>query len=140
MLYHLGFEPRVIMVRVWYKVHLLFQELLGIGCLKSLLMLALLKRFPYTVLWKEVYFVIFGSKNLNIFWLHTPLFMLTKRLTLVKNRYANSIRVCQGLKEHTKTCLGSWKSRPHMLLSSKVSIKRPVLLNSLVCIFPKSLY
>ena len=32
------------------KVHLLFQELLGIGCLKSLLMLALLKRFPYTVL------------------------------------------------------------------------------------------
>jgi hypothetical protein len=35
--------------RIVDKVHSLFQKVLGIGCLKSLLMLALLKRFPYTV-------------------------------------------------------------------------------------------
>ena len=49
-----------------YKGHLFFQELLGIGCLESLLVLALLKRFPYTYIQfhgKEVYFAIFGSKN-----------------------------------------------------------------------------
>ena len=65
---------------------------------KSLLILALLKLFPYTVPWKEVYLVIFEFKCS---------FMPYEETSIQK--YANSISVCQALKEHTKTCLGSWK-------------------------------